>query len=174
MAVECAGCRPGGVRNNGSFLAIKRDLELRHKPGDAALVAAFHGDDIGAGGEHLGNVSAVIAVPVVSGERGFAVHEQGEAVITGGLQLGRLNFAGRQFDYLPKINSFIFLRAIRPNPLRGLRGEGASDWGNEKEDEKDSFQNLQNGLTGNVRQQFRRGKLFMGLRQWLVCALVGA
>ena len=82
---------PGGkcfVCNNGGFLAIKRDLELCHKPGDAALVAALHGDDIRAGGEQLGDVGAVIVVPVVSGERGFAVHEQGEAVITGSLEFG--------------------------------------------------------------------------------------
>ena len=122
LAEKGAGRLPGGVGDERGFLALHGHLELRDKAGDAALVAALHGDHIGPVGEQFGDILEILVAPLVTGEGGLAVDVGGEAVVAGGDQLGFLDLAGGQVEGFAEIDGLVFLRPIRPDPLRSLCG----------------------------------------------------
>ena len=120
LAEKSAGRLPGGIGDERGFLALHGHLELCDKAGDAALIAALHGDHIGTVGEQLGDILGILVAPLITGEGGLAVDVGGEAVVAGGDQLGFLNFAGGQIKGFAEIDGLGFLRSIRPDPLRSL------------------------------------------------------
>ena len=122
LAEKGAGCLPGGVGDQRSFLTRNGHFQLSHKTSDTTFIAAFDCDDVFSWSQQLGNVFGVLIIPLVAGEGRFPIDVRGEAIVAGGDQLGLLDFAGGQVKGFAKVDGLVFLRPIRPDPLWSLCG----------------------------------------------------